>query len=213
MIELKGVEKSYGTARVIRGISLHVARGEFVAVMGSSGSGKSTLLNLIGGMDRPDAGTLIAGGRDLSSLSDAELTAYRRRDVGFIFQFFNLLPDITILDNVRMPLLLNGITGREPALDGLRRVGMADREEAYPHELSGGQQQRVAIARALVHQPAIILADEPTGSLDSENSLIIMEFLEELASAADRTVILVTHEYSIARRAQRVLTLKDGLIG
>lgn len=210
MIHLKDVEKSYGASRVLRGITLDIDRGEFVSVMGSSGSGKSTLLNLIGGMDLADGGSVTVNGRDLSACTDDQLTIYRRQEVGFVFQFFNLLPNITVSENVRLPLLLNGDLSTERVLSELQRVGLTDKAGAYPHELSGGQHQRVAIARALVHNPAIILADEPTGSLDTENGEAVMGLLTGLASGSGKTIVLVTHEDYIARHAGRVLKIRDG---
>ncbi len=212
MIHLIDVEKYYGQTPVLKGINLSVERGEFVSVMGSSGSGKSTLLNLIGGMDLPDRGSIKVNGRELSSFSDDQLTAYRRQEVGFIFQFFNLLPNITVFENVRMPLLLNDIADSSGVRGYLQRVGMADKTDRFPHELSGGEQQRVAIARALVHAPEIILADEPTGSLDTKNSRDVMDLLAALAKEEGKTVVLVTHEDYIARFSQKVLRISDGVI-
>ena len=168
MIKLQNVEKYYGVHRVLKGINLDVKRGEFISVMGSSGSGKSTLLNLIGGMDRPEKGKIIIDAEDISRYQDEKLTLYRRRRIGFIFQFFNLLPNITVLENISMPLLLNGSDDEDIVRMYIKRIGLQGKENAYPYQLSGGEQQRVAIARALVHNPDIILADEPTGSLDSE---------------------------------------------
>jgi len=165
MIKLEGVEKYYGSTHVLKGVDLSVAKGEFVAVTGSSGSGKSTLLNIIGGMDRPDSGNVFVEGNEISSYDDEELTLYRRKKIGFVFQFFNLLPNITVIENVRIPLLLNNIRDEEKAYALVKRVGLEDKEKSYPHQLSGGEQQRVAIARALVLDPEVLLADEPTGSL------------------------------------------------
>ncbi len=177
MIRLEGVEKYYGETRVLKGITMDVGRGEFLAITGSSGSGKSTLLNLIGGMDRPDKGSIVVGEGEISSFNDEKLTLYRRKKVGFVFQFFNLLPNINVLENVRIPLLLNNIGNSGTAYQYLERVGLKGREMSYPYQLSGGEQQRVSIARALVHDPGIILADEPTGSLDSKTGASIMELL------------------------------------
>jgi putative ABC transport system ATP-binding protein len=212
VILLDDVRKSYGNAAVLRGIDLEVPGGEFLSVMGSSGSGKSTLLNLIGGMDRPDSGTVRVDGQDLTALSDEPLTLYRRRKVGFIFQFFNLLPNITVFENVQMPLLLNGRDDTARVTKCLGHVGLDDKARSYPYELSGGQQQRVAIARALVHDPPLILADEPTGSLDSSSGDAIMTLIASLCRERGRTVLLVTHDVSVARQADRVLKIRDGRI-
>ncbi len=212
MIQIENVEKSYGLHMVLRGLSLRIERGEFLSIMGSSGSGKSTLLNLIGGMDKPDRGRVIVDGEDISAYTDEKLTLYRRIRVGFIFQFFNLLPNITVAENVAMPLLLTGRTDAEKVRAFLRKLGLDGRGDAYPYELSGGEQQRVAIARALVHDPDIILADEPTGSLDSDTGVAIMESIRQVVAGTDKTVVLVTHEAHIAGYAQRVVRMKDGKI-
>ncbi len=212
MIELKDVEKNYGSARVLRGVNLRVEAGEFIAVTGSSGSGKSTLLNLIGGMDRPDKGSISVGGGAISSFTDEQLTRYRREKIGFIFQFFNLLPNLTVFENIQMPLLLKGGDDEEKVRSIILRVGLDGKSPRYPYQLSGGEQQRVAIARALIHDPELILADEPTGSLDSRTGLMIMELIRELAGETKKTVILVTHEVSISAFARRSVRLKDGII-
>ena len=212
MIKLENVDKYYGQEQVLKGITLEIGKGEFVSITGSSGSGKSTLLNLIGGMDRPDRGRVIVDGEEISSSTDENLTLYRRRKIGFIFQFFNLLPNVTVLENIRMPLLLNGTDDEERARSFIRRVGLQGREIHFPFELSGGQQQRVAIARALVHDPDIILADEPTGSLDSQTGEEIMELIKELSSESRKTVILVTHEAYLTKFADRTLKIRDGII-
>jgi putative ABC transport system ATP-binding protein len=212
MIELDGVEKYYGETHVLRGINLSVERGEFVAVTGSSGSGKSTLLNLIGGMDRPEKGRIIVGGESITSYAEEQLTLYRRKKIGFIFQFFNLLPNITVLENIRMPLLLNVIDDEEKVRDFIGLVGLQGKEKSLPYQLSGGQQQRVAIARALIHDPEIILADEPTGSLDSRTGATIMDLVKDLATETGKTVVLVTHESYIAEYASRKVRIKDGVL-
>jgi putative ABC transport system ATP-binding protein len=212
MIKLEGIEKYYGKAHVLRGIDLSVAEDEFVAVTGSSGSGKSTLLNIIGGMDRADEGKVFVEKDEISSYGDEELTLYRRKRIGFVFQFFNLLPNITVIENVRIPLLLNGIREQEKAYAFVKRVGLEGKKQSYPHQLSGGEQQRVAIARALVHDPDIVLADEPTGSLDSRTGRAIMELLISLREETRKTILLVTHEEYVSRYASRTVRIKDGVI-
>jgi putative ABC transport system ATP-binding protein len=212
MISLIGIEKYYGGTMVLAGINLRIEKGDFISVMGSSGSGKSTLLNLIGGMDRPNEGKILVNGEDISSYEDDRLTLYRRKKIGFIFQFFNLLPNITVSENIEIPLLLNGITDNTRIKEYIHIVGLGGREKAYPHELSGGEQQRVAIARALIHDPDIILADEPTGSLDSHTGNTIMDIISALAEKTKKTVLLVTHDQSIAQFAHKTFKIKDGVI-
>jgi putative ABC transport system ATP-binding protein len=212
MIKLENVEKYYGNQRVLRGINLEVKTGEFISIIGSSGSGKSTLLNLIGGMDKPEQGKIIIDGKDITRYSDDELTLYRRKQIGFIFQFFNLLPNITVSENVSMPLLLNGHEDREKVIEYIEKVGLQGKEDRYPYQLSGGEQQRVAIARALVHNPEIILADEPTGNLDSETGKGIMDIIKSFVGKAGKTVILVSHEAYIADYAERTVRIKDGML-
>lgn len=212
MIRLEKVDKFYGQAHILKDITLGIGKGEFVSITGSSGSGKSTLLNLIGGMDRPDKGRIIVDEDAISSFTDEDLTLYRRRKIGFIFQFFNLLPNITVFENIRMPLLLNSTDDKDRVGSFIRRVGLQGKEGSFPFELSGGQQQRVAIARALVHDPEIILADEPTGSLDSQTGEEIMELIKELSSESRKTVVLVTHEAYLSRFADRTLKIRDGVI-
>ncbi len=212
MIKLEDVEKYYGVHRALKGINLEVKRGEFISVMGSSGSGKSTLLNLIGGMDRPEKGKIIVNAEDISRYQDEKLTLYRRSSIGFIFQFFNLLPNITVLENISMPLLLNGSDDEDIVRMYIKRIGLQGKENAYPYQLSGGEQQRVAIARALVHNPDIVLADEPTGSLDSETGGKIMDLVLQFREETNKTIILVTHESYIAEYAQRIVKIKDGAL-
>jgi len=212
MIELKNVEKYYGGTHVLRGVNLRVEEGDFTAVTGSSGSGKSTLLNLIGGMDRPDGGSISVGREVISSYGEEQLTRYRREKIGFIFQFFNLLPNLTVFENIEMPLLLKGGENAEDVGSLIRRVGLTGKSDSYPYQLSGGEQQRVAIARALIHDPEFILADEPTGSLDSRTGHAIMELIRDLVQKTGKTVLLVTHEPDIASFANKSVRLEDGLI-
>jgi putative ABC transport system ATP-binding protein len=212
MIILENVEKSYDGTRVLNGIDLEVETGDFISIMGSSGSGKSTLLNLIGAMDLPESGSITVDGENIVSYTDEQLTLYRRKKIGFIFQFFNLFPNITVFENIQIPLLLNGIGDDRSVTEFISLVGLEGKEHAYPYQLSGGQQQRVAIARALIHNPDIVLADEPTGSLDSMNSESIMELITRLTDEMKKTVILVTHENSIAQQARRHVSIRDGVL-
>jgi len=212
MIKLENIEKYYGTYKVLKGITVEVNRGEFIAVMGSSGSGKSTLLNLIGGMDRPEKGKIFVDGEDIATYTDEKLTLYRRTRIGFIFQFFNLLPNITVFENISMPLLLKASEDEHLVMTSIKRIGLQGKEAYYPYQLSGGEQQRVAIARALIHDPEIILADEPTGSLDSETGRSIMELIQQIKEETGKTIILVTHESYIADYAQRKVRIKDGIL-
>ena len=198
--------------KLLKGITVEVQRGEFISVMGSSGSGKSTLLNLIGGMDRPDQGKILVDGEDISTYTDEQLTLYRRTRIGFIFQFFNLLPNITVFENISMPLLLKASEDEQLVMTSIKRIGLQGKEAYYPYQLSGGEQQRVAIARALIHDPEIILADEPTGSLDSETGRSIMDLIQQFKEETGKTIILVTHESYIADYAQRRVRIKDGII-
>ncbi len=200
--------------RALRGITLNIEQGEFVAVMGQSGSGKSTFMNLVGCLDKPSAGHYLLDGEDVSRLSRNDLAGVRGRQLGFVFQGFNLLPRTSALENVELPMLYQGVKGKERqrrAAKALERVGLGDRLDHTPAQLSGGQQQRVAIARALVNEPRLVLADEPTGNLDSRTSIEVMAIFQELA-AQGLTVMLVTHEPDIAQHAMRVVTFRDGLV-
>jgi len=218
MIELKNASKSYqqGAREVhaLRNVSLSIGKGEFLSVMGASGSGKSTLLNLIGGLDQPTGGEIFMDGRPLHGISDDELTLIRRRRVGFIFQFFNLLPILTAAENVSLPLLLEGTPYSQiqpRAIELLGKMGLGERVEHRPEQLSGGEMQRVAIARALVTNPAVLLADEPTGNLDSHTSEEIFMLLKSLHEQG-QTIVMVTHDPKAAAYGSRIVTLKDGAI-
>lgn len=218
VIQVQNLKKTYimGTEMVhaLRDISLTIVENEYVALMGPSGSGKSTLMNLLGCLDTPTGGDYFLNQENVSQLEDGELAEIRNKNIGFVFQTFNLLPRLTALDNVALPLVYSGISKsqrQEKAYDVLEAVGLADRVDHKPNELSGGQRQRVAIARALVNDPAIILADEPTGNLDTKTSIEIMAIIEEIHNRGN-TVILVTHEPDIAEHAHRIIRLRDGLV-
>lgn len=199
---------------VLKGIDLDIERGEYVAIMGPSGSGKSTLMNIIGCLDTATAGTYILNGKDVSKMSDDELAEIRNKEIGFVFQTFNLLPRTTALDNVALPMVYAGFSKSERtkrAIEVLKDVGLSDRMDHKPNQLSGGQRQRVAVGRALINNPSIILADEPTGNLDSKTSLEILNLFEDIHKKGN-TVIVVTHEEDVAARAKRIIRLIDGMI-
>ena len=216
MIRLQGITKVYPMGRrelaVLKGIDLHIERGELVAIMGPSGSGKSTMLNLIGCLDKPTSGSYYLENREVSSLSRGELATVRGRKIGFVFQTFNLLPRLSALANVELGMRYCGGTDRQRALEALSRVGLSDRARHRPTELSGGEQQRVAIARALVKSPPLILADEPTGNLDSHSGAEIISILTALHAEQAITVIMITHDASIAHHCQRIVHIMDGQV-
>jgi len=218
IIELMDVKKVYVSDGVpteaLRGISLKVTKGEFIAVVGPSGSGKSTLLHLIGGLDRPTSGRVLIGGNDINKLSDDKLAELRNEKIGFVFQFYNLVPYLPVIKNVELPLIVKGVSSqerRERVLKLLEEVGLKDKAFTRPTRLSGGEQQRVAIARALINNPEILLADEPTGNLDSKNSIMIAELFRRLNDKG-RTIVMVTHNLEVASYAKRILYIRDGLI-
>jgi putative ABC transport system ATP-binding protein len=218
VIDIDNITKHYvmgeETVHALRGVSVQIRRNEYLAIMGPSGSGKSTLMNMLGCLDTPSSGRYFFNGKDVSAMDDDELAAIRNHEIGFVFQTFNLLPRSTSLRNVELPLIYAGLDPEmreEKAANALREVGLGDRMHHKPNELSGGQRQRVAIARALVNDPSIILADEPTGNLDSKTGEEIMQLLENLYQRGN-TIILVTHEPDIARHARRAIHLRDGLI-
>jgi len=218
MISLKGLVKNYMVGsqivEALRGIDLVIKKGEYVAVMGPSGSGKSTLMNILGALDTPTSGHYFLNGTDVSQMVDDELAVIRNKEIGFIFQTFNLLPRYDALENVILPLIYGGVPKHERRVRGLEvldKVGLSDRVTHKPNELSGGQRQRVAVARALVNNPSIILADEPTGNLDSKTSVDIMKLISDIHELGN-TIIVVTHEEDIAQRAQRIIRLLDGHI-
>lgn len=219
LIEVKNVAKVYSlgdvTVKALDGVSLSIEKGEFVAVMGPSGSGKSTFMNILGCLDKPTGGQYILEGTDVGRLTRDELSGIRNKQLGFVFQGFNLLPRTTALENVELPMLYNGFAARERkdrAMEALKKVGLAGRELHHPNQLSGGQQQRVAIARALVNKAPIILADEPTGNLDTKTSVEIMELFVSLNVESKITIILVTHEPDIAAYSRRIIRFLDGKV-
>ena len=220
LIEMKGIIKKYyigepNELEILKGINLKIYEGEFVAIVGESGSGKSTLMNIIGVLDKPTEGSYILDGIDLQNASEKEMNNIRNQKIGFVFQNFNLIGRNSALKNVELPMLYAGINSKkraERAMSLLEKVGMADRYKHKPNELSGGQKQRVAIARSLANDPAIILADEPTGALDSETSRIVMDIFHELNKNQKKTIILITHSKELAEECPRIITIKDGEI-
>jgi len=219
LFEIKDVWKTYCLKEVethaLRGVNVRIERGEYVAIIGQSGSGKSTLMHIIGCLDTPTKGSVVVEGREISELNDDELAKIRRQKIGFVFQAFNLIGSLTAIENVAMPMRFNGYTKTESikhAKELLKRVGLEKRMNHKPNELSGGEQQRVAICRALANDPEIILADEPTGNLDSKSGSEIIALLEELHGKMGKTIVMVTHDQSLAKHAKRQIRLKDGQI-
>lgn len=220
VIHMRDIVKTYyigqpNELEILHGISLTVHTGEFVAIVGESGSGKSTLMNVIGALDRPTSGTYALDGEEVDTLDDAALSRIRNKKIGFVFQSFNLIPRVSALENVEVPLLYAGVTAkerREWAMELLTMVGMQDRADHQPNELSGGQNQRVAIARAMANDPAILLADEPTGALDSETSHLVMDLFHQLHEERGKTIVLITHSKELAAETERIVTLSDGRI-
>jgi lipoprotein-releasing system ATP-binding protein len=215
MIIVKDIHKSYGELKVLKGISLSIASGEIVSIVGASGAGKSTLLHIIGTLDRPDSGVLQISGTQTENLSDRKLSAFRNKNIGFVFQFHHLLPEFTALENVCIPAFIAGLGKREAenrAKKLIISLGLADRMEHKPSALSGGEQQRIAVARALINQPAVVLADEPSGNLDSVNAKELHKLFFHLREEFNQTFVIVTHNEDLAEMADRRLTIKDGII-
>ena len=218
LLHLSNVQKSYAegeaTRTVLDGVQANLDAGAFVVLMGRSGAGKSTLLNLVSGIDRPDAGVIRYNDTDLTTLSDAERTRFRREHIGFVFQSLNLIPTLTVAENIALPLELSGQSDRADARVShlLERVGLPDRGDSYPDRLSGGEQQRVAIARALAHEPLLLLADEPTGSLDYETGRQVLSLLTDMVREHDTTLLIATHDESLADQADRTITLHNGTL-
>ena len=217
ILETRGLRKVYGSGdtevRALDGVDLTVEKGEFVAVVGTSGSGKSTLLHMLGGLDRPTSGTVTVGGRELSAMRDEELTIFRRRKIGFVFQNYNLVPVLNVYENIALPIQLDGNQPDRAYVDQIiETLGLGNKLQNLPNNLSGGQQQRVAIARALAAKPAIILADEPTGNLDSATSLDVMGLLKVTAQKFSQTIVMITHNEELAQMADRIIRIEDGRI-
>lgn len=215
MIQTKGIKKSFGALQVLKGIDLNISESEIVAIVGPSGAGKTTLLQIIGTLDKPDSGQLIIKGTETSRLNEKELSAFRNRNIGFVFQFHQLLPEFTALENVMIPALIGRVKQQEAekrAKDLLDFMGLSDRCTHKPAELSGGEKQRVAVARALVNNPAVILADEPSGSLDTKNKEELHALFFELRDQMKQTFVIVTHDEQLASKADRVIHIKDGIV-
>lgn len=215
MITVEGITKSFGTLNVLKGIDLHVAKGEIISIVGASGAGKTTLLQIMGTLDKPDSGTIVINDQKLSKLSDSRLSDFRNKNIGFVFQFHQLLPEFTALENVMMPALIGKMKeaqAKKRAKELLDMLGLSDRREHKPNELSGGEKQRVAVARALINDPAIILADEPSGSLDTENKAELHQLFFKLRDTLGQTFVIVTHDEYLASITDRTVHMKDGQI-
>lgn len=215
MIDIKDIKKSFGSLQVLRGVNLHIDKGEVISIVGPSGAGKTTLLQLIGALDRPTSGSILFNGRDLASMSDKQLAAFRNRQIGFVFQFHQLLPEFTALENIIIPALIAGRSRSEAekeAMELLGIMGLQERAGHKPSELSGGENQRVAVARALINKPALILADEPSGSLDSKNKEELHKLFFELRARYGQTFLIVTHDEELARTTDRTIRMVDGIV-
>lgn len=215
MIDIKGITKSFGPLQVLKGIDLHIDKGEVVSIVGPSGAGKTTLLQIIGTLDKPDSGEIIIDGTDVRKLSSKKLSEFRNRRIGFVFQFHQLLPEFTALENIMIPAFIAGTSRSEAkarAMELLDFMGLSDRAGHKPNELSGGEKQRVAVARALVNRPAVILADEPSGSLDSRNKEELHRLFFDLRDKTGQTFVIVTHDESLARITDRTIAMKDGML-
>ena len=215
MIQLEGITKSFGSLQVLKGIDLEIAKGEVVSIVGPSGAGKTTLLQIMGTLDRPDSGRIVLNGTEVNRLKEKDLSAFRNREIGFVFQFHKLLPEFTAVENVMMPALIQGKTmgtARKDALDILAFLGLSERGSHKPAELSGGEKQRVAVARALINHPAVILADEPSGSLDTQNKGELHQLFFDLRDKLGQTFVIVTHDEELATQTDRTIHLVDGRI-
>ncbi len=215
MIDIKEVTKSFGNLQVLKGINLHINKGEMVSIVGPSGAGKTTLLQIIGTLDKPDSGNIIIEGTDVSQLSAKKLSEFRNQHIGFVFQFHQLLPEFTAIENIMIPAFIAGVSrnkAKERAEELLALMGLSDRADHKPNQLSGGEKQRVAVARALVNNPAVVLADEPSGSLDSKNKAELHQLFFELRDKLGQTFVIVTHDEELAKLTDRTIHMKDGVI-